>query len=90
LSEISFIFVPTNGNMQEENQYSTPEHAVEEMFFEDYMECVIAGVTYEELSEKQFKQNEQQIKDFLLSCYKIRVQCFQATELLINLSKNFL
>lgn len=90
MSEISFIFVPTNGNMQEENQHSTPEHAVEEMFFEDYMKCVIAGVTYEELSEKKFKQNEQQIKDFLLSCYKIRVACFQATELLINLSKNFL
>lgn len=80
----------TNKQMHIDNQHITPEETINEVFFEHYIVCAIENISLEELSEEQYKDNEHEIKDFLLVCFKMRIPCFQAQELLTNLSKNFI
>ena len=93
LSIISFTFTVRKNKsiiLEELDNKITPEEQIEEIFFTDFADCVISDITYEELSEQIFKDNKNEILSFLMICFKNKIRCYEAAELLINISKNLL
>lgn len=85
MSKSLFIF----GGMEQE-QYTNPEEAIEELFFYDYVDCVMADVSLSDLSDEEYETNEEQIHSVLLVCFNLNIRCYQATEIITNISKNFI
>lgn len=72
------------------DQTNSIEETLENLFLQDYIECVVVAVSVEDLPDEKYLSNEEKINDFLLACFKMHITCPQATELLTNISKNIL